>query len=79
MDVTDEEAGAVGEEVLGATPTGITSAVIRTSAETVLILSSNSADSVTVSVCTKNAENRVVTRANKAKKSSSGLREVGQV
>ena len=75
MDVTDGEAGGVGEEILGATPTDITAPVVRKPATTVFILSSKSADSVTLSVCTENAGNRVVTRVNKATKSSSCSRE----
>ena len=75
MDVTDGEAVGVGEEILGATPMDIPPPVVRKPVTTVFILSSKSADSVTLLVCTENAGNRVVTRVNKATKSSSCSRE----
>ena len=75
MDVTDGETGGVREEILGATPTDITAPVVRKPATTVFILSSQSADNATLSVCIENAGNRVVTPVDKATKSSSCSRE----
>ena len=49
--------------------------VVRKPATTVFILSSKSADNVMLSVCTENAGNRLVTRVNKATKSSSCSQE----
>ena len=64
--------------VLGATPTGRTSSVVRKPVPTVFILPPISDNSATVSVCTENTGNRVVTLVEKATKFSSCSREMCQ-